>query len=119
VTQLLLWLAVILIAAKLGGDLATRAGQPPVLGELIAGVLIGSLDIAGVPGVAAMRHDVSLDMLAGLGAILLLFEVGLESTVGQMMKVGWRSFLVAAVGVVLPFALGWAAGAWMLPQSGR
>jgi Kef-type K+ transport system membrane component KefB len=54
-------------------------------------------------------------MLARLGVLVLLFEVGLESTVGQMLKVGLSSLLVATLGVIAPFALGWGVGAWLLP----
>jgi Kef-type K+ transport system membrane component KefB len=57
-------------------------------------------------------------MLAGLGVLLLLFEVGLESTVGQMLKVGVTSLIVAGLGVVAPFVLGWFVGAWLLPEEG-
>jgi Kef-type K+ transport system membrane component KefB len=55
-------------------------------------------------------------MLSRLGVILLLFEVGLESTVGQMLQVGWSSLLVAVIGVVFPFALGWGISVWLLPH---
>ena len=58
-------------------------------------------------------------MLARLGVLLLLFEVGLESTVAQMLKVGLSSLLVAILGVVAPFALGWGVGAWLLPGAAR
>jgi Kef-type K+ transport system membrane component KefB len=54
-------------------------------------------------------------MLARIGALILLFEVGLESTIGQMLKVGLSSFVVAFLGVVAPFALGWGVGIWFLP----
>jgi Kef-type K+ transport system membrane component KefB len=54
-------------------------------------------------------------MLARLGVLVLLFEVGLESTVGQMMKVGGASLAVATLGVVVPFGLGWATSALLLP----
>jgi Kef-type K+ transport system membrane component KefB len=58
-----------------------------------------------------------IEIIAGIGALILLFEVGIESTVGQMLKVGLTSFLVAVLGVVLPFALGWAVSAWLLPSA--
>src|SRR4029434_7409967 len=53
---------------------------------------------------------------ARCGLVILLFEVGLESTVSDMLKVGLPSVLVAVLGVVAPFALGWGVGAWMLPD---
>ena len=111
-------LALILVVAKLGGDLASRIGQPAVLGELVAGVVLGNLGLLGYDGLAFISHDTMIDMLARLGVLLLLFEVGLESTVGQMMRVGLSSFLVAILGVVAPFALGWLVGAWLLPDAG-
>ncbi len=116
VSLVLLALAVILVAAKIGGDLAGRAGQPAVLGELVAGVVIGNLTLAGFHGLEFMKTDPSIDLLAQLGVIVLLFEVGLESTVGDMMRVGGSSLLVACLGVVTPFALGWLVGAVMLPE---
>ncbi|MEK6767607.1 MAG: cation:proton antiporter [Gemmatimonadota bacterium] len=116
VAQVVLALAVILLVAKLGGDLATRIGQPAVLGELVVGVVLGNLTLAGYTGFASFTDDASLDMLARLGVLILLFEVGLESTVAQMMKVGLSSLLVATLGVAAPFALGWGVGAWLLPD---
>lgn len=109
-------LAVILVAAKLGGDLAVRLGQPAVLGELVVGIVLGNLDLAGFQGLSFVKTDASIDMLARIGVLILLFEVGLESTVGQMLKVGLSSFVVATVGVAVPFALGWCVGAWLLPE---
>ncbi|MBI1723636.1 MAG: cation:proton antiporter [Gemmatimonadetes bacterium] len=116
VAHVVLALAVILLLAKVGGDLATRVGQPAVLGELVVGVVLGNLTLVGYGGLEAFKEDASLDMLARIGVLILLFEVGLESTVAQMMKVGLSSFLVATLGVVAPFALGWGVGAWLLPE---
>lgn len=95
IASLVLYLAVILVAAKIGGDLAIRAGQPAVLGELLIGVLLGNLAMFGYSGFEPMKADESLEMLARLGVLVLLFEVGLESTVGQMLKVGFTSATVA------------------------
>jgi Kef-type K+ transport system membrane component KefB len=117
VAAVVLALATILIAAKLGGELATRFGQPSVLGELVFGVVLGNLEPFGISAFETLKHDASVEMLARLGVIILLFEVGLESTVDQMMKVGLSSFLVASVGVIVPFGLGWAASAWLLPAA--
>ncbi|HEV8472010.1 MAG TPA: cation:proton antiporter, partial [Methylomirabilota bacterium] len=88
---ILLALAVIIAAAKIGGDLATRAGQPAVLGELVAGVLLGNLSLVGVSWAEPFKTNVTLETLAQLGVIILLFEVGLESTVRDMLKVGVTS----------------------------
>src|SRR5437764_6534722 len=91
---LILSLALILMAAKAGGHLAVRVGQPAVLGELGAGVLLGNLALAGVSGFDYVKTDPSIDLLSRLGGILLLFQVGLESTVAEMVAVGLSSFLV-------------------------
>ena len=104
------------MAAKLGGDLAVRLGQPAVLGELVLGVAIGNLTLVGFSGFAHIKADPFIDMLARIGVLLLLFEIGLESTVGQMLKVGLSSLVVACLGIVTPFALGWGVGAWLLPE---
>ena len=116
VAPVILALAVILAGAKLGGDLATRLGQPAVLGELVAGVLLGNLHLLGVPWFRAIVSNPSVDVLAQLGVLILLFAVGLESTVRDMLKVGLPSLLVAVLGVVTPFALGWGVGAVLLPE---
>jgi Kef-type K+ transport system membrane component KefB len=119
IAGVVLALAVILGAAKLGGDVASRLGQPSVLGELVTGVVLGNLPIFGVTLLESIKHDPTIDMLARLGVIILLFEVGLESTIAQMMKVGLSSFVVATVGVIAPFALGWGVGAWLLPNASQ
>ncbi|MBN1612704.1 MAG: cation:proton antiporter [Polyangiaceae bacterium] len=118
VSRVALALVLILVVAKLGGHLAVRLGQPAVLGELLGGVLLGALSLLGISSVEWIRTDASVDMLSRLGVLVLLFEVGLESTVGQMLKVGVSSLLVATLGVAAPFALGWAVGAWLLPEQG-
>jgi Kef-type K+ transport system membrane component KefB len=115
-TIILLALAVVLAAAKIGGDLAARAGQPAVLGELVAGVLLGNLGLFGISWVEPLKNNATLEVLAQLGVIILLFEVGLESTVRDMMKVGLTAVLVAVIGVATPFALGWGVGALALPD---
>ncbi|MCC6808056.1 MAG: cation:proton antiporter [Deltaproteobacteria bacterium] len=111
-------LAVILFAAKAGADLVVRIGQAAVLGELLAGVMIGNLDLVGVNIFEPIAHDAAVSTLANLGVIILLFQVGLESTVGQMLRVGWSALLVAVLGVVAPFALGWLVGMVLLPEAG-
>jgi Kef-type K+ transport system membrane component KefB len=118
VGQLALALVVVLAVAKVGGELAVRLHQPAVLGELLGGVIVGNLALVGYGGLDWLERDLSIDMLSRLGVLLLLFEVGLESTVGQMLKVGASSLLVATLGVAAPFALGWGVGAWLLPDQG-
>jgi Kef-type K+ transport system membrane component KefB len=116
ITPALAALVIILCAAKLGGSLAIRLGQPAVLGELVAGLIVGNLHLGGFTTFDFIRDDPVVDALANLGVILLLFEVGLESTVAQMTRVGASSFLVATLGVVAPMVLGYLVGAWLLPD---
>jgi Kef-type K+ transport system membrane component KefB len=118
VRQTLLVLTLILLAAKLGGELAGRLGQPPVLGELFAGVLLGNLHLLGIPLLEPLKTAPMLGVLAEVGAILLLFEVGVESDLAQLLAVGWSSLLVATLGVVAPMALGYAVSATLLPDAG-
>ncbi len=116
VATVILALAVMLAAAKVCGDLAVRIGQPAVLGELLAGVILGNVYALGVPWFRSFATDPSVDVLAQLGVLILLFQVGLESTVRDMLKVGLSALLVAVLGVAAPFALGWAVGAIALPD---
>lgn len=109
-------LGVVLLAAKFGGDLAMRAKQPAVLGELLIGVVVGNLPIIGFDGLAYLASDPNIGLLASLGVLVLLFEVGLESTVREMLEVGLSALLVALIGVGAPFALGWLVGIWLLPD---
>lgn len=116
VAPVVLALGIILAAAKLGGHFAVRLGQPAVLGELLAGVLLGNIDIAGLLWFDSLQDQPAIGILAQLGVIVLLFEVGLESTVREMFQVGLPSLLVAVLGIVAPFLLGWGAGAILLPE---
>ena len=111
----LVGLAVMLVAAKIAGELFERAGQPSVLGELAAGVLLGNLVILGYTGAEPLKTDVTIAALSELGVIILLFEVGLESDLKEMMEVGTSSLLVAVLGVIVPFFLGWAVSSYFLP----
>src|SRR4051812_4487946 len=113
----LLALALILAIAKLAGALAIRIGQPAVLGELAAGIVLGNLELVGFHGLEHLATDHSIELLADLGVVLLLFEVGLTSTVQEMTKVGWTALNVALLGVVVPFGLGFGVSALMLRGS--
>src|SRR4051794_26047949 len=93
VVPVLLGLVIILAAAKLGGELFERLGQPAVLGELLFGIVLGNLSLVGWSGFSFLATDPGLEILAQLGVILLLFQVGLESNVKEMMSVGWSSLL--------------------------
>jgi Kef-type K+ transport system membrane component KefB len=121
ILPVLLALIVILAAAKLGGEIMEHLRMPAVLGELLAGVFLGSLvlfnskwsllePLRTIPFGADWA--VIVGALAQLGVIILLFEVGLESTIQGMMKVGASSLLVAILGVLAPFALGFGAS-WL------
>ncbi len=101
--QFLGLLLAILGAAKLFGALANWVGQPAVLGELCAGVVLGG----SVLGFVNPNTEV-LHLLSELGVIILLFAIGLETDLNKLLKVGAASSVVALVGVVLPFALGYA-----------
>ena len=103
VAKFLGMLAIVLISARLCAAAAQRIGQPSVLGELIAGVLLG----ASVLG-AVNSQDQVLHLLAEIGVVILLFEIGLETDLKQLISVGVTSAAVALVGVALPFVLGYA-----------
>ncbi|MBY0525208.1 MAG: cation:proton antiporter [Gemmataceae bacterium] len=105
IPQLLGFLVLMFAAAKLLGALAQRVGQPAVLGELVAGVLLGGSVLALVDP----HHEV-LHFLSEVGVVVLLFEIGLETDLAKLLKVGGASSAVAIVGVVLPFALGYGVG---------
>jgi Kef-type K+ transport system membrane component KefB len=115
----LIGLAAMLIVAKLAGELFERIGQPAVLGELIGGILIGNLVLLGFNAAEPLKTDATIAALAQIGVILLLFEVGLESNVAEMLEVGWSSLFVAVAGVVAPFALGWGVSGYFLPHESR
>lgn len=95
-------LFVMLGAAKLCGALARKFGQPAVLGELLAGVLVGQ----SVLGLIDPSQEV-LNLLGELGVVILLFSIGLETDLKQLIKAGPAATAVAIVGVLLPFALGY------------
>jgi Kef-type K+ transport system membrane component KefB len=103
VPQFLGMLVVTLAAAKLFGAAARRVGQPAVLGELVAGVVLG----VSVLGLVDRKNE-ALHLLAEIGVVILLFEIGLETDLGKLLQVGGASAVVAVVGVALPFALGYA-----------
>ena len=130
----LLSLVVIYLASKLGGEVAKKFNFPPVLGELVAGVIVGvsalhlivfsegglSASDSGIMAVLQAINHVSpaaltsifesqsevISVLAELGVIILLFEIGLESDLRQLKEVGVQAVVVACVGVAVPFAAG-------------
>src|SRR3990167_7284497 len=92
-------LITIYVGARLLGELANRFGQSAVLGELLAGVLLGGSVLGWV------EETETLKLLGEVGVMLLLFEVGLESDLQAFLRVGRAAFVVAVIGVVLPFIL--------------
>jgi Kef-type K+ transport system membrane component KefB len=103
---------VILVAAKLAAEVADRIGVPAVVGEIVAGALIGP-SVLGV-----VEPNEVLATLAELGVILLLLDVGMEMDLADLRSVGRAALGVAVVGVVVPFALGMGASLGLgLPMS--
>jgi Kef-type K+ transport system membrane component KefB len=117
IVHLLVALVVLLAAAKLGGHAAERLGQPAVLGELLAGILVGALPLVGLTQLDFIKTDHVVEALAELGVIILLFEVGLSTRLADLMKVGLSAFLVACIGVIVPMGLGWGVGVLLLPEA--
>ena len=133
-TGVLLTLVVVYTMSKLGGELSKRLDLPPVLGELVGGVIVGvsALHLLVFPETGAMATDSAImttlqwlghldaeaithifqsqseaiSILAELGVIVLLFEIGLESDLRELGKVGYQAAIVAVIGVVAPFTLG-------------
>ncbi len=110
-------LAVMILVAKIGGEVAVRLNQPAVLGELCAGIVLGNLGMLGVHLFDGAAELVPIEFLAEFGVVLLLFEVGLESTLKEMRAVAPTSGLVAIIGVVGPMVLGYGVSLWLLPDA--
>ena len=105
VADVLTALFAVLLAAKLGDELFKRIGQPAIIGEILAGVLIG-------PSVIGLVEPSEvLEVFAELGVVFLLFWVGLETRLGELREVGRAAVLVGVLGVVLPLAGGFGLGA--------
>jgi Kef-type K+ transport system membrane component KefB len=107
VSEFFFKLLVILLSAKLFAEVFSKLRIPSVLGEVVAGLIIGPSVLGFV------SPDATLHLIAEIGILLLLFEVGLETDVGQLVKEGVRSALVALTGVVLPGLFGfWTSYHW-------
>ena len=100
-------LMVMLLTARVLAELAVRMHSPAVIGELLAGVLLGPSLLGWIEPVEAIR------LLAEIGIILLLFEVGLETDVMRLVRTGARSIVVALGGFVLPFLFGYGVARWL------
>ncbi|MCK5123078.1 MAG: cation:proton antiporter [Candidatus Pacebacteria bacterium] len=120
IAPVLLGLIIILLAAKVGGELFEKMNQPAVLGELVFGMLIGNVFLltGGAFSFGHLFESEGIDIMARLGVMILLFQVGLESNIKEMMKVGISSFLVAIIGVVAPMILGYFVSSWIIPEAG-
>ena len=106
----------VLVAAKLLGEIAERLRQPAVLGELIAGVVLGGSVLGILPATGSIAEVIHL--LAEVGVAILLFEIGLETDLKEMFRVGTSATVVAAVGVLAPFLLGFVYWLLVLPAIG-
>ena len=106
IAEFLLALIAIFVAAKLFGEIAERLGQPAVLGEILGGIIVG---VSGLKLVDP--HDATIHLLSELGAILLLFLIGLETDLRKLVAVGGPATAVAVVGVTLPFIGGYLLAA--------
>jgi len=105
-----LQLAAILIGARLGGEVAARLGAPSVIGELAAGIVLG-------PSVLGwLEINDMIQLLAEIGIIMLLFEVGLETDLGRLARAGRKSVVVAVGGFAIPFVLGYATSRYAFGQ---
>lgn len=112
---LFLAIAGILVAAKIL-HLIERIKFPPVVGELLAGIILGNLTVIGFSFFHEFQSDEIIAFLAEFGVIILLFQIGLESNINQLMKVGGTAVMVALIGAFVPFLLGtYVAGPLLLP----
>lgn len=110
--QFFLFLAIILISARVLSETVARFGIPSVIGELLAGLLVGPSLLGWV------SPDTTMKLLAEIGIILLLFEVGMDTNLSRLARSGSKPYIVAVVGFILPFALGYGVSAWLfgLPE---
>jgi Kef-type K+ transport system membrane component KefB len=110
-------IAIVLIAARVGGFVAIALDQPRVLGELAVGLLLGNLALVGLRGLEFVKLDPAVDTLSRIAILVLMFHAGVEATVGEMKKVGVAAFVVAACGVVGSFAATWVIARLLLRSS--
>ena len=100
--QLLLELFAIFVTAKAVGEIFERINLPSVLGEILAGAVFGPYALGWIPS------STTVHSVAELGAIFVLFSAGLETSPGELIRIGGKSMRVALAGVIVPFILGFA-----------
>lgn len=110
--QFFLLFAIVLIAARVFSEIVGRLGVPAVIGELLAGLLIGPSLLGWV------SPDTTMKLLAEIGIIVLLFEVGMDTNLSRLARSGGKPYVVALTGFAAPFALGYAVGAWLFGLPG-
>ena len=118
VARFLFEVVIILLAAKVGGELFETWNQPAVLGELVFGVVLGNLSLFGMTALEVLSNEPGLAFAAEIGVILLLFEVGLESDLSELLAVGTSALIVAILGVTAPIILGYGVSYFFLPDAG-
>ena len=106
-----LYLLIILLAARLFAELAVRLKSPSVIGELFAGIVIGPSLFGWIEPVEALK------LMAEIGIILLLFEVGLSTDIKRLIRSGAKSTIVAIVGFVAPLIFGFSIAYWLFELS--
>ena len=116
VAPVLIGLVILFLFAKVGGVIAARCSQPAVLGELVFGVALGNLGNLGIGGLEWLSQSEIFNIFAGIGVVLLLFEVGLESSVAELLNVGLVATVVAIVGVIVPFIFGFGISYYFHPE---
>ena len=117
----LIQLCVIVAAARAAGIVARRMGQPAVVGEVVAGLMLGpSLFGHFFPGLSAQVFDPAtkpvFETLKEIGLVFLLFIVGLELEISHLKSGGRTALGIGVAGIVIPFAMGWALAVWLYPQ---
>ena len=106
-----LYLLVVLLAARIFAEIAVRLKSPPVIGELLAGIVIGPSVLGWIEPVEALK------LMAEIGIILLLFEVGINTDIKSLVRTGKKSTVVAIVGFITPLLLGASSGYWLFELS--
>jgi Kef-type K+ transport system membrane component KefB len=106
-----LYLLIILLSARIFAEIAVRLKSPSVIGELFAGIVIGPSIFGWIEPVEALK------LMAEIGIILLLFEVGISTNIKRLVRTGTKSTVVAIIGFVTPLLLGFSIGRWLFELS--